>query len=70
MGVIAFDLQGYLAISTQNSSERCSMSLLYTDLGLPRGVTRPSVLLILLANEETFEQIVKLVVIWDAMMLM
>ena len=46
------------------------MSLMYTDLGLPRGVTRPSVLLFLLADEETFEQIVKLVVIWNAMTLM
>ena len=38
MGAIGADLRGYLAISTQ---EMTLNSLLYTDLGQPRGVTCP-----------------------------
>ena len=43
MGVIGYDLQRHLAISTQNSKKRDSTLLLYTDLGRPRGGTRPNV---------------------------
>ena len=45
MGVIDLDLQGHLAILIQNSRKQYSTFLLYTDLGQPRGVTRPNVLL-------------------------
>ena len=36
-----------LAISTQNYRKRHSTSLLYSDLGRPKGVTRPNVLLLI-----------------------
>ena len=39
MGVIDIDFRGHLAIS--NSTKRRSTSILYTDLGRPRGVTGP-----------------------------
>ena len=45
MSVIDLDLQGHLAISTQNFRKQNSTSLLYMDLGRPRGVTRPNMLL-------------------------
>ena len=45
MGLIDLDLQGHLAISTQNSKKQRATPLLYTGLGGPSGVTRPSVLL-------------------------
>ena len=45
MRVIDHDLQGDLAISTQNSKKRHSTLLLHTDQGRSRGVTRPNVLL-------------------------
>ena len=35
IGVINFDLQGHLAISTENSKKQHSISLLCTDLGRP-----------------------------------
>ena len=41
MGVIYPDLQGHLAISTQNSRKRRSTSLLFTDLDQPGGVSGP-----------------------------
>ena len=44
-GVIDLDLQGHLAISTQNSRKWHSTSLLYTDLGQPNGVTRSKLFL-------------------------
>ena len=45
MGAIDLDLQGHLAISTQNSKKLHSTLLLYTDLGR-QGVLRvPDVLL-------------------------
>ena len=46
MGVIDLGLQGYLAISTQNFKKRYSTSLLYSDLGRPKGVTRPKLALV------------------------
>ena len=39
MGVIDLDRQGHSVIS--NSKKWCSMSLLYADLGWPKGITRP-----------------------------
>ena len=45
MGVIGLDLQDHLTILTKNSEKMPSMSLLYTDLGRPRSVTRPNVFL-------------------------
>ena len=44
MGAIDLDLQGHLAISIKNSRIWHLMSLLYTDLGWPRCVTLPNVL--------------------------
>ena len=41
MGDINLDLHGHLTIYTQNSEKQRSTSLLYTDLGWPKGVTRP-----------------------------
>ena len=35
--VIGIDLQGHMAISTQNIKKQRSTSLLFTDLGRPRG---------------------------------
>ena len=46
MGVINLDVQGHLAISTQNSKKRHSTLLLDTDLGQPRGVARPKCALV------------------------
>ena len=37
---VRLSVQGHLAISTQNPKKLCSTSLLYTDLGRPRGFTR------------------------------
>ena len=47
-GVIDLDLQGHLAISSQDSKKQHSPSLFYTDLGQPRGVTRPNILLLII----------------------
>ena len=44
-GIINRDLQGHLAILNQVSMKWRSTSLLYTDQGRPRGITRPNVLL-------------------------
>ena len=44
-GVIDHSLQGHLAISSQDSKYRHSTSFLDTDLGRPRSVTLPKVLL-------------------------
>ena len=41
IGVIDLDLQGHLAILTQNSKKQHPTLLFYTDVGWPRGVTRP-----------------------------
>ena len=46
MRVIDLDLSGHLAISTQNSKNHHSTSLWYTDLGRPKGVTCPNVVLL------------------------
>ena len=46
MGVIDLDLKSYSAISTQNSRKHHSMSLTYIDLGRPRGVSSPNMLLL------------------------
>ena len=43
--VIDLDLQNHLTISTQNFRKRRSTLLFYTDLGRPRGISRPNVLL-------------------------
>ena len=57
MNVIDLDLQGRLAISPQNSNNSChSMSLLYTDLGRPRGVTRPTRALVVIYFPEHLAQ--------------
>ena len=40
MGDIKLDLHGHLTISTQNSEKQRSTSILYTDLGWPKCVTR------------------------------
>ena len=45
LGVIDLDLQCHVAFFTQNSRKLHSTSLVYTDLGRTRGVTRPNVLL-------------------------
>ena len=45
-GVIDLDLQGHLAISVQETA----FNILYTDLGLPRGVTHPKCVLVLALN--------------------
>ena len=45
-GVIELELQGNLAILNQDYKKRCSTSLMYPDLGRPRGITRPNVLLL------------------------
>ena len=45
IGIFDVDLHGHLAILTQNFKRQCSTLLLYTDLGWPRGITRPNVLL-------------------------
>ena len=50
-GVIDRDLQGHLAISSQDSTKRCSTLPLYTDLGRPRGfVTRSNVLFLIIQS--------------------
>ena len=41
VGVIDHDLQGHLAIWTQNSKKQHSSSLFYTNLGRPRGIAHP-----------------------------
>ena len=45
MGVIDIGLQVHLAILTQNFKKQPATMPLYTDLGQPRGVTSPNVLL-------------------------
>ena len=45
MWIINRGLQGHLAILNQDSKKQPSKSLLYSDLGRPRGITRPNVLL-------------------------
>ena len=53
-GVIDLDLQGHFLISNQDSKKQHSTSLLYIDLGRPRGITRPNVLLLLVRCWERF----------------
>ena len=49
-GVIDLDLQGNLVILSQDSKKRRLTPLLYTDLGRPRDVKRPNVLLVIHKN--------------------
>ena len=46
--IVDLDLQGHMAIWSQDSKKWHSSSLLYTNLGWPRGITKPSVLLLTL----------------------
>ena len=53
MGVIDLHIEGHFVVLIKNSRKCHSMSLLYTDLGRPRGVTHPNVLL--LHNDKTVD---------------
>ena len=47
MGAIDLDLQGHFAILPQNFKKRHSISLVFTDLGQPKGAAHLNVLLYL-----------------------